>query len=79
MPFVPPTALNPGPPKPKKGKFSFKLNAYLQSVFSTFGTDYWHTWYGVVALPDYVTLLQFGLGGAVCFDFPKKQLSYLAL
>jgi uncharacterized membrane protein len=52
---------------------SFKLNAYLQSVVSTFGTDYWNTWYGVVAVPDYATLLQFGLGGAICLDFPKKK------
>jgi hypothetical protein len=52
---------------------SFKLNAYLQSVISTFGYDYWNTWYGVVAVPDYATLLQFGLGGAICFDFPKKK------
>ncbi len=52
---------------------SFKLNAYLQSVISTFGYDYWSTWYGPVAVPDYATLLQFGLGGAVCFDFPKKR------
>lgn len=51
---------------------SFKLNAYLQSVISTFGTDYWNTWYGVVAVPDYATLLQFGLGGAIYFDFKKK-------
>jgi opacity protein-like surface antigen len=50
----------------------FKLNAYLQSVVSSFGADYWRTWYGVVAVPDYATLLQFGLGGAVCFDFKKK-------
>jgi Outer membrane protein beta-barrel domain len=52
---------------------SFKLNAYLQSVISTFGYDYWSTWYGPVAVPDYATLLQFGLGGAICLDFPKKK------
>jgi hypothetical protein len=52
---------------------SFKLNAYLQSVISTFGYDYWNTWYGPVAVPDYATLLQFGLGGAICLDFPKKK------
>jgi hypothetical protein len=52
---------------------SFKLNAYLQSVISTFGYDYWNTWYGPVAVPDYATLLQFGLGGAICLDFLKKK------
>lgn len=52
---------------------SFKLNAYLQSVISTFGYDYWSTWYGPIAVPDYATLLQFGLGGAICLDFPKKK------
>lgn len=52
---------------------SFKLNAYLQSVVSTFGYDYWNTWYGPIAVPDYATLLQFGLGGAICLDFPKKK------
>ena len=49
---------------------SFKVNAYLQSIVSTFGTDYWYGWYGYVyAVPDYATLWQFGLGGAICFDF----------
>jgi hypothetical protein len=51
----------------------FKLNAYLQSVVSTFGYDYWNSWYGPVAVPDYAHLLQFGLGGAICLDFPKKK------
>lgn len=53
---------------------SFKLNAYLNTVVSTFGTEFWDTWnYGVVEVPNYVHLLQFGLGGAVCYDFPKKK------
>jgi hypothetical protein len=26
-------------------------------------------------VPDYATLLQFGLGGAICFDFSKKKES----
>jgi hypothetical protein len=53
---------------------SFKLQAYVQSIISTFGSDYWVTGGGaVVAVPDYATIFQFGLGGAVCFDFNKKK------
>jgi hypothetical protein len=53
---------------------SFKLQAYLQSIISTFGSDYWATGGGtVVAVPDYATLFQFGLGGAICIDFPNKK------
>ena len=52
---------------------SFKLQAYLQSIISTFGNDYWLGYYGgVYAVPDYASILQFGLGGAICFDFKKK-------
>jgi hypothetical protein len=55
---------------------SFKVNAYLQSIVSTFGTDYWYGWYGqVYAVPDYATLWQFGLGGAICFDFKPRVAS----
>jgi hypothetical protein len=53
---------------------SFKLQAYIQSIISTFGTDYWVSGGGtVVAVPDYATIFQFGLGGAVCFDFNKRK------
>lgn len=52
---------------------SFKLHAYVQSVISAFGTDYWATGSGaIVAVPDYATIFQFGLGGAVCLNFKKK-------
>jgi hypothetical protein len=51
---------------------SFKLNAYLQSMIGTAGNDYWYTWYGVVAVQDYASLFQFGLGASVCIDFPGK-------
>lgn len=55
---------------------SFKVHAYLQSIISTFGTDYWYGWYGqVYAVPDYATLWQFGLGGAICFDFKPRVAS----
>lgn len=51
---------------------SFKLNAYLQSMTGTAGNDYWYTWYGVVAVADYASIFQFGLGASVCIDFPGK-------
>ncbi len=52
---------------------SLKLQAYVQSIVATFGSDYWVTGGGaVVSYPNYVTLFQFGLGGAICFDFKKK-------
>jgi hypothetical protein len=59
---------------PTKSTVAFKLRAYIQSVTSTFGTDFWYyPGWGTYAVPDYVTLLQFGLGGAVTFDFNKKK------
>jgi hypothetical protein len=51
---------------------SFKLHAYVQNMISTFGYDYWHTYYGTYAVPDYTALWQLGLGGAICFDFKKR-------
>jgi hypothetical protein len=51
---------------------SFKLHAYIQSIVSTFGEEYWNTGWGVYAVPNYVSLYQLGLGGAICFDFRKK-------
>lgn len=54
-------------------KMTIKLNTYVQSIISTFGSDYWVTGGGaVVSYPNYATLFQFGLGGAICFDFRKK-------
>jgi opacity protein-like surface antigen len=51
-------------------KVSFKLHATLQSIISGAGSDLYVTGgYGVIAVPDYATLLQFGLGGALCFTF----------
>jgi len=52
---------------------SFKLNAYVQNMVSTFGYDYWHTYYGTYAVPDYTSLWQLGLGAAICFDMKKKK------
>jgi hypothetical protein len=56
-----------------KSVVSFKVHAYIQSIISTFGSDYWATGVGIVAVPDYATIFQFGLGGAVCFDFNKRK------
>lgn len=60
--------------KVKTGKaLSFKLNAYIQSVTSAFGNDFWYyPGWGTVVVADYATLFQFGLGGAVCFDFKRR-------
>jgi hypothetical protein len=52
---------------------SFKLNAYVQSATTTFGSEYWVSSGGTVGVyPDRMWLFQFGLGGAVCFDFKGK-------
>jgi Outer membrane protein beta-barrel domain len=59
---------------PTKSVASFKLRAYIQSITSTFGTDFWYyPGWGTVAVPDYVTMFQFGLGGVVTFDFNKNK------
>jgi hypothetical protein len=52
------------------GKISLKLQATLQSIMTTFGSDFYLSSVGtVIAVPDYATLLQFGLGGAIVFRF----------
>jgi len=52
---------------------SFKVQAYVQSMISAFGTDFWYyPGWGTYAVADYARIFQFGLGGAVCFDFKKK-------
>ncbi len=51
---------------------SFKLHAYVQSMISAFGTDYWYyPGWGTVAVSDYAHVFQFGLGGAVVFGKNK--------
>ncbi len=51
---------------------SFKLHAYVQSMISAFGTDYWYyPGWGTVAVQDYAHVFQFGLGGAIVFDKKK--------
>jgi len=48
-----------------------KLQAYMQSIVGTAGSDIWYSWYGPVSVPDYVALWQFGFTGILCFDFKK--------
>jgi len=51
---------------------SLKLESYMQSIISTFGSDVWVSAGGVAyAVPDYATLWQFGFTGILCFDFKK--------
>lgn len=51
---------------------SLKLEAYMQSIISTFGSDVWIGYGGYAyAVPDYATLWQFGFTGIVCFDFRR--------
>lgn len=56
-----------------KGAAAFKIRAYIQNITAAYGYDYW--WYpgwGSYAVPDYISLFQFGLGGVIVFDFKKK-------
>jgi hypothetical protein len=51
---------------------SLKLEAYMQSIISTFGSDVWIGYGGYAyAVPDYATLWQFGFTGILCFDFRR--------
>lgn len=51
---------------------SLKVEAYMQSIISTFGSDVWVGYGGYAyAVPDYATLWQFGFTGIVCFDFRR--------
>jgi len=51
---------------------SVKVEAYMQSIISTFGSDVWVGYNGVAyAVPDYATLWQFGFTGILCFDFKR--------
>jgi hypothetical protein len=57
-----------------QGPLGFKVRAYIQSVTSAFGSDYWYyPGWGGYLVPDYVTLFQFGLGGVVTFDFGRGK------
>jgi hypothetical protein len=51
---------------------SLKVEAYMQSIISTFGSDVWVGYGGYAyAVPDYATLWQFGFTGILCFDFKR--------
>lgn len=52
---------------------SFNIHAYVQSVISAVGYDYYYyPGWGTTAFTDYASIFQFGLGGALCFNFRKK-------
>ena len=51
---------------------SINLHAYLQSMSAAVGYDYyWDYYWGPVAVNDYVSTFQFGLGIALSYDFSK--------
>lgn len=52
---------------------SVNLHAYVQSIISAVGYDYYYyPGWGTTAFTDYASIFQFGLGGAICFNFKKK-------
>jgi opacity protein-like surface antigen len=50
---------------------SVSLQATLQSMIAAAGTDTYWTYYGPVAVQDYVYTYQFGLGAVIGFNFKK--------
>ena len=52
---------------------SVNLHAYVQSIIAAVGYDYYYyPGWGTTAFTDYASIFQFGLGGAICFNFKKK-------
>jgi hypothetical protein len=52
---------------------SVNLHAYVQSIISAVGYDYYYyPGWGTAAFTDYASIFQFGLGGALSFNFKKK-------
>lgn len=52
--------------------FSVNFNAYLQSMSAAVGYDYyWDYYWGPVAVTDYASTFQFGLGAVLSYDFKK--------
>ncbi|MBS7254225.1 outer membrane beta-barrel protein [Flavobacterium branchiicola] len=52
--------------------FSINLNAYLQSMSAAVGYDYyWDYYWGPIAVTDYASTFQFGLGAVLSYDFSK--------
>ena len=51
---------------------SINLNAYLQSMSAAVGYDYyWDYYWGPIAVSDYASTFQFGLGAVLSYDFSK--------
>lgn len=51
---------------------SINLHAYLQSMSAAIGYDYyWDYYWGPVAVTDYASTFQFGLGASLSYDFSK--------
>lgn len=51
---------------------SVNINAYLQSMSAAVGDSYYWSYYvGPVAVQDYVSTYQFGLGAVLSFNFKK--------
>ncbi len=48
---------------------SIKLQAYIQSIISGVSTGFYYYPGGAVVAADYASIFQFGLGGALCFNF----------
>jgi opacity protein-like surface antigen len=53
------------------GSASVKLQAYLQSLLTSSGSDYWYYWGYVYSTPDYHRSLSFGLSAVIGFDIKK--------
>ena len=52
---------------------SVNLHAYVQYIVSAVGYDYYYyPGWGTTAFTDYASIFQFGLGGAICFNFKKN-------
>ena len=52
---------------------SVNLHAYVNYIVSAVGYDYYYyPGWGTTAFTDYASIFQFGLGGAICFNFKKK-------
>ncbi|TDO99148.1 outer membrane beta-barrel protein [Flavobacterium sp. 245] len=52
--------------------FSININAYLQSMSAAVGYDYyWDYYWGPLAVTDYASTFQFGLGAVLSYDFKK--------
>jgi hypothetical protein len=53
------------------GPVSVKLQAYLQSMLTQAGYDYWNYYGYTYAVPEYARILQFGFGAVIGFDVKK--------